>query len=602
MKTGRLSVLLATTAFFAVQTGTAQQVDIEALQRLVGTEQSPLLIPLTYSSWNASDLADSSGQRVQMLGVDIFGIELDEVSFSVRALDDVRIQLADFNFPEDVQLGDPDDGLGIDWENLILSSTYNMVDQAPEAINFSIQNISFDVRNEGAENFSADFPVHQGASFNMVFDAAANTLRTDFQLAPWAGSISERDEEFIFELPGINGTYEASGYQAGQNPLSQFGPQISMMGGLIDGNFSGSVPEPIYAEQFTLNIEQTPFSIFMPSEDFDLRVSGGQVTGTGLNLLDPKASKMNLDARLEGIEFTGGFEVGQVNLGAISLSYLLEKMDVVRLAEVFNATDYEDLLGMSGAASGNLDDIGLSAVVNLYANLLENIDALGNISYTIAASDFSLENIMIGGTAGWDNLSLTYGISSNKKTASTGFEMAYAGIQVPEALIEPALVDLIPSDGSIKLALSNLDLPSLGQSLRQVADQDLRPWQVEDAIGAAVIGWWQGTESLLLPSFKLSSNLTTLSGDGEFAFNPFSAYGVTGLLDVALTNYTGLQQGVAEASASASPQMQQMLQGMTLGLGFLGGFGDLDDQDVLSLDVQLDEAGSVSVNGLPLPF
>ena len=589
------------------QDSSAPSLDLDQLQGVLGTSASPFLLPMEFDAIAVQSGADGSGETLTLSHVSYAGVQIETVTFDVQPLDEDRIRITNFNFPASTRLGPEDDPVFISWQPPKVAIVYNLSQSAPEGFTAHVNDVTLTTPDERATGFLS--------SLNLSIEFDGTTLHTNFQSGKGSFVFEDAWETVTLPIPDSELTYMASGYEAGGNPLATTGPQIEwMMGNLfaddmfMDGMETATLPYLI-PDQFDLQGRIWPVEFVSPRGDFGLSYSEIMMTGQGRDLQDPEGSTMGFLAAVEGIRIRDGAGAESRKIDRLSYDMRMDGWDWTALAALDEHPAYQRLtdnfsqLADMGALGNELDmyqGLAVSDLIQVYAHMFAG---MGRVEYDISMQGLSQT---IPGVPGAVNMkSADMGFALDLRDLASGgaeFGIGFAGIDVPGSILPPDLAEFIPSKGSLNLGLSGLNLETLHAAFSDWERQGGTLETLDQDAEALFQTWFEGLDLQITPKLLLATPPTTLSADGAFAVDLNAAYAVTGSLLAKLSNFAGLQARMSDLANTASADMQQIFQGAVLGLGMLGGFGDLGDDGVLSLDIQLDDRGSVSVNGLPLPF
>lgn len=570
--------LLASTTSLLMLLGSAgssaQDLRVDRIAELLGSYQSPLLFPAEFSEVILNDLGEGTTQ-VEVLDLTYVAQDLDQLTFTMTQSDEGRFLISDFSIPTIFS----EDGVEGKIGTLTLAGIYDLKAGSYEEIGLEIRDVSLtDAASE------VDFQI-DSITLNANFDAESSELSFTGAMEDLTINLVDLGTEISASLPGLRFAIVESDFPEGQNPLSRLGNQL----GAPWGDPADILP-PIVGDKMLTDVFVDPLS-FVVDDTMAMRFEMAEiiVTGEDTNRRTPGQGRSVSEFLTAGFTFMAeeGSPGPRVSVGEYGLIQVFEGADFSQTSPIY-ATDLYS------------NEPGDFAVVGDF------LAALGEASWVARMEDFRVDDGTGAMGASLEALTMSFGGDLSGKVGSLDLALRVEGADVQGAPSE-LIGELLPSVAEVRFGISKLDM----EGLRQVLSDAQRTGPIgEDAffmndlpaLAPALQSWIQRSGFALSPSFSYEAETAQISGVGEFVLNLGSALGFSGAMPVFIEGFEALQGRIAEVATSGTPADQQMANGILFPLGMVGVFGAPQDDGSLLFDIQIDEFGSATVNGAPLPF
>ncbi len=214
--------------------------------------------------------------------------------------------------------------------------------------------------------------------------------------------------------------------------------------------------------------------------------------------------------------------------------------------------------------------------------------------------------------------------SKKSLRAETGsFEFALTDIREPSAVLamnirskdvtlneflDKLTSGLIPQDMNMSIRLEDLPLAALKEAL---ADQPIEgglldEGGLEDALEAAapaLMGVFFGSPPrVVIPASHVIGNLFKVDVDGAFNIDPSSPLFALGEMQIFVKGFQAITTVAQEVAAGKDRSAAKRASLLISGLPVAQIFGEAAGDDTFVYNIKIDEAGTLTVNGKPMPF
>ena len=596
------TLLIATTTAHTAQ---AQVFDQDTFLALLESDHSPLLAPLSFES------ADQVGDRMTLSGVDFGWFSLDKLAFDVRAVAGDQVRLDNFSFPtaEDLRANMPPEDQLV-WEVPTLSIVYNMKDEAPDQIEFTVAPIEVVSAIDGF-----DF-AFEGLSLSMTADKDTGGASLDFQSGSGHLAVADGLDDFRLSLPSLSLSGSESEYPEGVHPFVGLRTQIKVQSAQhkADGgptqmfsDLATALNDLVLPNASDFDLQISGFEFHVPSEDFTFTAGPTEFRGESNDSRNPGQGRSFSSWVTNDLKFSfaGG---GEVSIGELFFEGNGEQEDRLRLMSAFSSPAFVSFGSVLEEAISTPVSRPESALREflLQPDLSTGIEdvfiGLGKQEFSFGLSDAFLNFSVFQMSLGELIIESRFDLTATDQ-AETEFALKYAALDAPLlALMSPNLYELLPTDMRLDLDVSKIDLANLVDRFAGLADGDLAP-DVDAMIqvGDMIAVWWQSAGAVFTPQVQVDSQATRITLEGDFPFDSEAAFGLTGDADVTISNFSQLKALTSSLLDNPGPGIADYASGATTALEALDQLGDIDSKDTLTLDVKLDSSGTITVNNLPFP-